>query len=115
MDYGDRGGSITGLLCFYGELIPVLDLYEWFGQKRMGIRDTTVFLIMTSGGRSFAFQISGVMKSADVPNECFQAIPGACKSGSAGAFSEVIDWDGALYLEISAEAVLEKLVSGKSA
>ncbi len=111
LDYGNKDDitSIMGLLQFYDEVIPVLDSYRWFGQKRMNFSSKTIFVVMAFGGKSFAFQISAVIKSVEVPGECFHAVPAVFKQENAGVFREVIDWGGTLYLKIEAETILKEM------
>ncbi len=110
LDLNDKSDdpSIIGLLCLDDETIPVLNLHKWFGQEQISISDQTLFLIMMLGDKSFTFQVSAVMEIAEVPDECFRAIP-FCMRESAGMFREIIDREGRLYLKISAEMILNEM------
>ncbi len=113
LDYGDKGEitSIMGLLHFCDEVIPVLDSYRWFGQKRMNFSSKTIFVVMVYGGKSFAFQISDVIKSVEVSSECFHEVPAIFKREGVGVYREVISWGGTLYLKISAETILKEMMT----
>ncbi len=52
----EGNSSIIGMIRYYDEVIPVLDLYRWFGQKQVSLDDKTVFVIMMLADRSFALE-----------------------------------------------------------
>ncbi len=113
VDFGDKevNSGIIGMIHFDDELIPVLDLYRLFGQKQVSSDNKTVFVIMMLGDRSFAFPISAVIKSIEVPDECFHKISDFNRQANAGLFKEVIIWEETLYLKINAEAILKKITT----
>lgn len=113
LDFSSRRAvpSIMGLLRYNDKVIPLLDPYTWFGQNRMNFYDKRIFIVMTFRGKSFAFQISNVIGSVEVPSECFHMIPAIYNRKSRGAFREVIEWDGTLYLQINAETVLKEMMT----
>lgn len=110
-DFVDKGKnpSILGMISLYDEVIPVLDLCRWFSQKTMPVYKNTIFVVMAFDSKSFAFPISSVIKCCEVPNKCFHAIPSICKQENRGIFREVIEWNGTLYLKISAEIILKEM------
>ncbi len=65
---------------------------------------------MMLGDKSFSFQVSAVMEIAEVPDECFRAIP-FCMRESAGMFREIIDREGRSYLKINAETILKEITT----
>ncbi len=110
LDLNDKSDdpSIIGLLWLDDETIPVLNSHKWFGQEQISMSNQTLFLIMMLGDKSFTFQVSAVMETAEVPDECFRAIP-FCMHESAGMFREIIDLEGRSYLKISAEMILNEM------
>lgn len=112
-DFVDKGKtpSIFGMISLYDEVIPVLDLYRWFGQKTMPVCENTIFAVMAFSGRAFAFPISFVKKCCEVPHECYHAVPAVFRHEDRGVFREVIAWEGTLYLKICAENILKELMT----
>lgn len=76
-DFGNKSENpnICGLISLGDEVIPVLDIDRWFGEKQMIFSERTMFVIMMSGSKPFAFPISDVIKSNEVPSECFHVLP----------------------------------------
>lgn len=109
----DKGDGLNriGMICLYDEVIPVLDLHRWFGQKPMNLCKNTIFAVMMFGGKSFAFPISAVIGSCEVSDECFYAVPAVFEKESRKAFREVVDWNGKLYLKICGETILRAMMT----
>lgn len=105
--FGDKGAipSICGMIYLDNEVIPVLDIYRWFGQKPMQFDEKTIFVVKMSSGKSFAVPINAVIKSCDVSSKYFHAVPAILKQENVGVFKEVIDSDGTLYPKIDAETI----------
>ncbi|MDE7244755.1 MAG: chemotaxis protein CheW [Oscillospiraceae bacterium] len=111
---GSRGKEgnpyLAGMIRVKGKVIPALDLCKWLGKKPMDFCEKTVFVVMRFGSKYVAFPIDAAVKSCDVPDECFYEIPDNLGLGNNRVFKEVIDWEGALYLKISAEVITKKLM-----
>lgn len=103
--------NIIGMICLYGEMIPVLDLYRWLDQKPMNFCENTIFAVMELGGKSFAFPISNVIGCYEVSDECIYAVSVVFGKEKRRAFWEVIDWNGKLCLKISGETILRKMMT----
>ena len=108
-DVRNETSSILGMICIYDELIPVLDLCKWFKQESIHLCESTIFVVMTFVGKSFAFPINDVIKCCEVQNECFHTVPDVFRKESRKSFREVIDYNGKLYLKISGEAIFKEI------
>lgn len=109
----DKGGGLNriGMIFLYDEVIPVLDLHGWIGQKSMNFCKKTIFVVMMFGGKSFAFPISAVIGSCEVSDECFYTVPAVFGKENRKAFREVVDWNGKLYLKICGETILRAMMA----
>lgn len=104
-DIKDKAPIILGMICTHDEVIPVLDLYKWFRQESIHLDESTVFVVVTCEGKSFAFPIDDVIMRCEVSDKCFHAVPAVFRKESGNPFREVIDWNGKLYLKISGEII----------
>lgn len=108
-DVKDEVPNILGMICTRDEVIPVLDLYKWFQQESIHLDESTVFVVVTFEGKSFAFPIDDVIMCCEVSDECFHVVPAVFRKESGNSFREVIDWNGKLYLKISGEIILKEI------